>query len=144
MSAPGSIAQALVADAGTEAAPPRANGELVFAAPWESRAFAMAVALAERGTFPWEEFRGALIAEIGASEGAHDPAQETRSDYYERWLASLERVLLDRDLLVEAELAARVELLAEHDEHEHEHDHDHGHDHDHHGGHHHGGHELAP
>ena len=31
------------------AAPPRANGELVFAEPWESRAFAMAVALCEAG-----------------------------------------------------------------------------------------------
>ena len=31
------------------AAPPRSNGELVFAEPWESRAFGVAVALARRG-----------------------------------------------------------------------------------------------
>ena len=29
--------------------PPRANGELVFEAPWESRAFGVAVALHESG-----------------------------------------------------------------------------------------------
>ena len=31
------------------AAPPRSNGELVFAEPWESRAFGMAVTLYEAG-----------------------------------------------------------------------------------------------
>ena len=46
------------------AAPPRSNGELVFAEPWESRAFAMAVALCEAGVFTWREFQGALIARI--------------------------------------------------------------------------------
>jgi len=44
------------------AAPPRANGELVFAEPWESRAFGMAVTLSEAGVFRWAEFQAALIA----------------------------------------------------------------------------------
>src|SRR5262249_16430015 len=42
------------------AAPPRDNGELVFAAPWESRAFGLALALNEAGLIDWEEFRQAL------------------------------------------------------------------------------------
>ena len=46
------------------AAPPRANGELVFAAPWESRVFGLAAALRERGLFSWDEFRAELIAAI--------------------------------------------------------------------------------
>ena len=33
------------------AAPPRSNGELVFAAPWESRAFGLAMALHDGGLF---------------------------------------------------------------------------------------------
>ena len=32
-------------DSSGPAAPPRDNGELVFAAPWESRAFGLALAL---------------------------------------------------------------------------------------------------
>jgi hypothetical protein len=31
------------------AAPPRSNGELAFAAPWESRAFGLAMALHDGG-----------------------------------------------------------------------------------------------
>ena len=38
-----------VASADAPAAPPRDNGELVFEAPWESRAFGVAVALHDAG-----------------------------------------------------------------------------------------------
>ena len=38
-----------VLDVAGAAAPPRSNGELVFAEPWESRAFGMAVTLADAG-----------------------------------------------------------------------------------------------
>ncbi|MER6075525.1 nitrile hydratase accessory protein [Streptomyces sp. NPDC001817] len=53
---------------GTEgpAAPPRSNGELLFAEPWESRACGMAVTLYEAGVFGWPEFQTALIARITA------------------------------------------------------------------------------
>ena len=48
MTEAGSIAAVLAAEAEGPAAPPRANGELVFEAPWESRAFGIAIALVER------------------------------------------------------------------------------------------------
>jgi nitrile hydratase accessory protein len=66
------------------AAPPRDNGELVFAAPWESRAFGMAVALHESGAFTWPVFAQALVARIGA------PGERS---YYVDWLGALEDVL---------------------------------------------------
>ena len=47
---------------------PRSNGELVFSAPWESRAFGMAVALHEQGAYDWDAFRDRLVAEIGAND----------------------------------------------------------------------------
>jgi hypothetical protein len=50
------------------AAPPRSSGELVFAEPWESRAFGMAVTLYEAGTFTWPQFQTALIARIAVWE----------------------------------------------------------------------------
>ena len=47
-----------------DAAVPRRNGELVFDEPWQSRAFGLAVGLAERGVFDWEEFRTRLITAV--------------------------------------------------------------------------------
>ena len=92
------------------AAPPRQNGELVFEAPWESRAFGMAVALHRRGLFEWKEFQSELIAEIGAWEAAH-PDGEGWS-YYSRWLAALQRVLDLKDLCPTSELEERATELA--------------------------------
>ena len=37
------------------AALPRRNGELVFAEPWEGRAFGLAVALNENGAYDWPD-----------------------------------------------------------------------------------------
>jgi hypothetical protein len=48
---------------------PRDNGELVFEAPWQARALAIAVALVESLDVPWDTFRRRLMAEI-----AEDPA----------------------------------------------------------------------
>ena len=87
-------------------APPRCNGELVFAAPWESRAFGIAVGLHERGVFEWQEFRELLIDEIRAWERAH-PDGDGDYSYYARWLAALERLLARKGLCSEAELEAR-------------------------------------
>jgi nitrile hydratase accessory protein len=88
-----------------EAALPRSNGELVFDSPWESRAFGIAVALHGDRRFDWEEFRGDLIDEITRAETAPDTSG---ASYYERWLVSLERVLVTRGLLNGPELATRA------------------------------------
>jgi nitrile hydratase accessory protein len=97
-------------DSSGPAAPPRDNGELVFAAPWESRAFGVALALHDAGRIDWEEFRQALIAEIGAWETAH-PSGDGWS-YYECWLRSLERVISGQGLVGAGDLRARAALLA--------------------------------
>ena len=106
------------------AAPPRDNGELVFAAPWESRAFGVALALHDAGRIDWEDFRQALIREIGEWESAH-PSGEGWS-YYECWLRSLEQVLTGHDLIASGDLRARLDLLAARPAgHDHRHDHRH-------------------
>lgn len=79
---------------------PRRNGALVFDAPWEGRSFGLALALHERGLFQWEEFRQQLKRSI-----AEDPG----GDYYERWLLALERLLLQKGLLTQSEIANRVD-----------------------------------
>jgi nitrile hydratase accessory protein len=73
---------------------PRDRGEPVFREPWEARAFAMAVALEERKVFTWNEWAQALGAEITAA----GPNDET--PYYQHWLAALEKLVIEKKLIV--------------------------------------------
>ena len=84
------------------AALPRANGELIFEAPWESRAFGIAVALEAQGNYSWRQFRDELVDEIAAAE-----AGAFESTYYERWLVSLEKLLLKLEVVTPQEIEAR-------------------------------------
>ena len=97
----------LVADMPGPAALPRKNGELVFEAPWEGRAFGMAVALGDARRYEWEEFRQGLIARIAETE-AHGEDQP----YYEQWLAAFERLLVARGLLTPEEIEQRTAEFA--------------------------------
>ena len=92
-----------IEDLGDSLAVPRKNGELVFEAPWEGRVFGMTVALSDGEVYPWNDFRDRLVAEITAAEEHGDD-----SGYYERWLASFERLLLDSGVVTADELDART------------------------------------
>lgn len=69
----------------------------VFREPWEARAFAMAVALHERGLFTWSEWAAALAAEIKRAQALGDP--DTGSTYYRHWLATLERMIASKNVV---------------------------------------------
>ncbi len=56
----------------------------VFREPWEAQAFAMALALHERGVFTWGEWAATLGAEIKRAQAAGDP--DTGETYYLHWL----------------------------------------------------------
>lgn len=62
--------------------------EPVFAEPWQAEAFALVVALHERGLFTWAEWAEALSAEVKSPDAAGDG-----HDYYEHWLSALEKLL---------------------------------------------------
>jgi nitrile hydratase accessory protein len=100
------------------AAPPRKNGELVFEAPWQSRAFGMAVALHGAGTYRWEEFSARLAAAIAASgsgpvkRAVLPVAAHAEDEYYERWLEALERLLMERGVVSGEELEVRTAEFA--------------------------------
>ena len=76
-----------------DAAHPRKNGELVFNEAWEGRIFGMAVAMSEGRQIDWEDFRQRLV-----SRDRRGGPQASESAYYERWLASFESLLDNRDL----------------------------------------------
>ena len=84
------------------AALPRKNGELVFKAPWEGRAFGMAVVLNEKGAYAWDEFRARLVEEI--AEGS--------PEYYESWLSAFESLLIDQGVMSVDELGRRASEYA--------------------------------
>lgn len=107
--------EAAVAAMNGSAALPRRNGELVFDAPWQSRAFGLAVGLSQAGVFTWDEFRERLIAEIAEWEAAGHPAEEW--SYYACWLHALEELLEERGIATDAELDALMEAIASVPEH---------------------------
>ena len=87
-----------IANLDSSAALPRKNGELVFKAPWEGRAFGMAVVLNEKGAYPWDDFRALLVKKI--AEGS--------PEYYESWLSAFESLLIDTGIVSAQELDRRA------------------------------------
>lgn len=66
---------------------PRRNGELVFAAPWEGRAFGLAAAYVDASGAGWGAFRDRLIAAVADLPDG--------TSYYEAWVTALERLLAE-------------------------------------------------
>ena len=61
----------------------------VFAEPWQAQAFALTLALHERGLFDWPEWAGYLTRAIRGAQADGDP--DLGDTYYRHWLAALER-----------------------------------------------------
>jgi nitrile hydratase accessory protein len=66
----------------------------VFREPWEAQAFAMALALYDRGLFAWPEWAAILGDEIKKAQAAGDP--DTGETYYTHWLNALERIVAEK------------------------------------------------
>jgi nitrile hydratase accessory protein len=75
---------------------PRDSDGPVFREPWEAQAFAMTLALHERGVFTWREWADMLGAEIRRAQAAGDP--DTGETYYLHWLAALERMVAEKSV----------------------------------------------
>lgn len=73
--------------------PKSAEGDPVFAEPWNAQAFAMTVHLHEKGLFSWSEWAEALSAELHKPERADDG-----SDYFDGWVAALTGLLVSKGL----------------------------------------------
>ena len=73
---------------------PQAGGELVFAAPWQARTFAMAVQLHQSGLFEWKEW-GALLSRNIAEFEKHDTIEDSDA-YYKLWQETLEQIVREK------------------------------------------------
>src|ERR1700694_3392751 len=83
----------------------------VFKAPWEAQAFAMTLALHERGEFTWKEWAQTLavvIAEV-RQRGEVDDGE----DYYRHWLTALERIAERKGLVTGVSLQQRRQAWKE-------------------------------
>ena len=77
------------------------DGSPVFAAPWQAEAFAMVVALHDKGLFNWDEWAHALSTQL-KRPGALDDA----SDYYHCWLDALEWLMAVKNIAAASEVDA--------------------------------------
>jgi nitrile hydratase accessory protein len=82
---------------------PRGAEGPVFAEPWEAQAFAMALALHERGLFTWSEWATMLAEEIKRAQAMGDP--DTGETYYRHWQSALERMVAVKGVSDAATLA---------------------------------------
>jgi len=118
-----------------EAGAPTADDSPVFEAPWQARAFALAVGLTREGQLDWSAFRTHLVDRVGAA----DPTGTTEDDYYTEWIEALEGLLVEQGIVDRETLAERAEAFASGQrdasefvvgaDHAHPHPHDHDHDH---------------
>lgn len=74
-----------------------------FCEPWQAQAFAMTLALHQRGLFEWSQWAQTLSEVIRQAQQAGDP--DRGDTYYEHWLTALERV-------VTASHAVQADVLA--------------------------------
>ena len=83
----------------------------VFNAPWEAQAFAMTLALNERGVFTWKEWAQTLSQTIAEAQALGDA--DAGDTYYLHWLAALERIASAKGLVTPALLDRRKQEWAD-------------------------------
>ena len=89
-----------------------------FDEPWQARAFALAVALTDERDVDWDRFQSRLVAEV--KDSAATDVDDSEAAYYRQWLAALERLLVEEDLVEASALRERVAAFAEGDRTAHE------------------------
>lgn len=82
---------------------PEAN-EPVFHEEWERRMFGLMIATFAGGHYNVDEFRHGIER--------MDPAEYLESSYYEHWLHTVERLLVEKGVITREELDAKEAALA--------------------------------
>ena len=77
----------------------------VFNEPWEAQAFALVLALHEKGLFSWQEWAAVLSEQIALAQAGGDP--DRGNTYYQHWLVALEKISQQKNLSNEEELLRR-------------------------------------
>ncbi len=81
----------------------------VFSAPWEARAFAIALGLSEAGLFSWDDFRSHLIAEVAVSDRIRErDGTADQGYYYDHFVRALENILTQKGIVTPSDLQAAL------------------------------------
>lgn len=86
-------------------------GALSFDAPWQARAFGIALALRDRDAVDWTDFQERFVDNVRATDPDRMQAA-VESVYYERWLETVEELVVDAGVVDEAEIDRRTEEFA--------------------------------
>lgn len=104
---------------------PKDYSDMKFAEPWEARAFAIVVKLADGGYFTWPEWVECFSKEVAAAT-AEEAAGKPAKTYYEQWLSAAENLMVAKGATSRDELATEKAALAcpppahDHDAHDHD------------------------
>jgi nitrile hydratase accessory protein len=82
------------------------DDDMRFAEPWEAKAFAIVVKLAESGAFTWAEWVACFSQEVAAATSTQACGKQPPS-YYEQWLVAAEKLAVAKGLTSTDQLAAR-------------------------------------
>lgn len=82
------------------------DGDMKFAAPWEAKAFAIIVKLAEGGHFSWSEWVECFSKEVAAATAVEASGGNPKT-YYEQWLSAAETLLVDKGMTSREQLLAK-------------------------------------
>jgi len=86
--------------------PVRDDPNVAFAEPWEAKAFAIVVKLADAGRFTWQEWVECFSKEVAAAT-AVEAVGGVPKTYYEQWLDAAERMMTEKGLTSKEQIAAR-------------------------------------
>jgi nitrile hydratase accessory protein len=88
------------------ALPVSVDAEVTFSEPWEAKAFAIIVKLAQSGHFGWSEWVECFSREVAAATAIETAGGQPKT-YYEQWLNAAETLLIDKGVTSREQLIAR-------------------------------------
>lgn len=82
------------------------DADVAFSEPWEAKAFAIVVKLAEAGHFTWPEWVECFSQEVAAATAVEAAGGRPKS-YYEQWLDAAERIMVAKGVTSKEQLLAK-------------------------------------
>lgn len=95
-----------VAQLRSRSLPVCADGDMVFTEPWEAKAFAIVVTLAQAGYFTWSEWVDCFSTHVERATNA-EVAGNVSKTYYEQWVDAAEDLLVSKGLTSAEQLFAK-------------------------------------
>jgi nitrile hydratase accessory protein len=90
----------------TKALPICVDGDMKFSEPWEAKAFAIIVKMAQSGYFTWADWVECFSKEVAAATAVEVGGGKAKT-YYEQWLTAAEKLMIEKGITSQAQLSAK-------------------------------------